>query len=54
MFLEALDAVPMGGRTLGHLGPSGGCRGPFGGTSVLRSIFGGPQLPKHESWDKAK
>jgi len=23
-FLEALEAAPMGGRALGHLGPSGG------------------------------
>jgi len=32
----------MGGRTLGHLGPSGGRRGPFGGRPILRNIFSGP------------
>jgi len=26
MFLEALEAAPMGGRALGHLGPSKGHR----------------------------
>jgi len=49
MFLEALEAVPVGGRALGHLGPFGGRWGLFGGTLILRSIFGSPQPPKHES-----
>jgi len=34
----------MGGRALGHLGPSGGCQTLFGGSPYLRSIFGGPTL----------
>jgi len=44
MFLEALEAAPMGGHALGHSGPSGGSRGPFRGIPVLRSIFGSPAL----------
>jgi len=56
MFLEELEATPMGGHALGHLGSSGGSAlrhlgsswgrwGPFRGSPVLRSIFGGLQLP---------
>jgi len=44
MFLEALEAAPMGGCTLGHLGPTGGRRALFGGSPILRSIFGGPHV----------
>ena len=54
MFLEPLEAASMGGGILGHLGPSRGSKGPFGGTLVLRGIFGGPQPPKHESCETTK
>jgi len=37
---------------LGQKGPHVGRCGPFGGTHVLRSVLGGPQSPKHESWEK--